>query len=704
MNRHPAVAPLLSDYGLLDKHPGDRLSVVTTQTTGMQHIIDPSTHPQSHQDSREHPSIDKNRQRFMKLARGYTHHEVDRVQMCEKNQAVATQAGDIDAAQTWGLLASLLHDAKKHRVATTHQPQGHSTYVPVDSNGQPTTPGSIAEKMKAREPQSATRPRPKSPQLITGEKVEPAVNDGSNSKRKRSGGSAMLFGAPGTHNPKRRDSSPSLLSALRPHTRSPSSSPATRALKLPNTSLSMSYTPASLAARVSFNRRMSRSSGGNSKSNSPGPTPEEKGKAWGGNFAAVAQGALEDSSSDEDEDEASPSDGVVNQSDASIESSWTQEKRAVANMGAGIQHPTLHSSSSSSHSSPAIGGRNSLPPTHLVSNMNALLSKSSSKLSSPQVYSQLLDIQDVNEDDGDESDGIEEDGASRSSDSLHRRCSHSGSSSEGKSEFRGVDVPSERFSPPSPTLAKYMAKSTDSSRTATISKAGLRVMTRQGSDGSATIVNSGIVELGIPGSFGSSIMTPTIGRMSVLGAWPKRDEGISGFTDIQNSTVDNRIGSMTIRTSPAGKSLPLRDMFSSVAGTNGQVTTTPTPTTAVSTQSGLRSALSNDSSRFVKGQYGTLMSSIPALGSAGYDQEGFLFHVENDASDESKWGEEHKELVDELEREERKAMFEVVKDSLEAYAEEGNVQMCASLAMAAHEELDISPERLERFSLAYLGR
>lgn len=629
--------------------------------------------------------------------------------MCEKNQAVAAKAGDIDAAQTWGLLASLLRDISQlRRKSVSYLIQPEPVYGNMDPNLYPTTPGSATEKTKMKDPQSTTRPRPKSPQLITATKVETIINDGSNSKRKRSGGATMLYAAPGVHNPKRRDSSPSLLSALRPPTRSPSSSPATRGLKLPTTSLSMSYTPASLSARMPFNRRMSLSSGGNSKSNSPGPTVEEKKQGWGGgSYAAVAQGALEDSSSSDDEDEVSPSDGAVNQSDASMESSWTQEKRTVASMGTGIQHPTLHSSSSSSHSSPAIGGRNSLPPAHLVSNMSALLSKSSTKLSSPQVHSQLLDIQDVNEDDGDESDIIEDDVASRSSDSLLQRRSRSGSPSEsGGPDSRGVDVPLDghaRLSPPSPTLAKYMAKSTDSSRTATISRAGLRVLTRQGSDGSATIVNNGMIELGIPGSFGSSIMTPTIGRLSVLGAWSRKEEDTARISEMPNVPTEHRVGSMAIRTSPATKSLALRDIFSSTAPVNGPVTATPTPTTAVSTQSGLRSALSNGSSRFAKGQYGTLMSSIPALGSAGPDQEGFLFHLDRNEADESKWI-EHKDIVDEMEIEERKAMFDIVKESLEAYAEEGNIQMCAAMAIAAHEELDIPADRMERFAFGYLGK
>lgn len=159
---------------------------------------------------------------------------------------------------------------------------------------------------------------------------------------------------------------------------------------------------------------------------------------------------------------------------------------------------------------------------------------------------------------------------------------------------------------------------------------------------------------------------------------------------------------MAIRTSPVGKSLPLRDMFSSVP--NGQVTSTPTPTTAVSTQSGLRSALSNGSARFPKNQFGTITSSGPPPGSAGHEQDSFLFQVEKDGSDESKWMNEYNELVHDLEKEERKAMFDVIKDSLEAYAEEGNVQMCAALAMAAHEELEISPERSEQFVQAYLDQ
>ncbi|KIM22660.1 hypothetical protein M408DRAFT_332845, partial [Serendipita vermifera MAFF 305830] len=697
---HPTVAPLLPDDGLLDKHPGDRLSTVTTQVIGMQHIsVGPLVPPKQDQERDDH-GVDKSRHRFMQLARGYRHHDTDRAQMCEKNQAVAAKAGDVDAAQTWGLLASLLSETAQswrkqpHRHTTADTAQGQAAPNP---NANPTTPGSISEKTKQKEPPSASRTRPKSPQLIKG---EDAVHDGSNSKRKRSGGSAVLFGLATAHNSKRRDSSPSLLSAMRPPTRSPSSSPATQALKLPGTNLSMSYTPASMA-RPSYTRRMSLSSGGNSKNNSPGPITDEKKQGWGGSYAAVASIAFEEgSSSSDDEGDASPSDNAVNQSDASIES-WTQEKRNVVSQGLGIQHPTLHSSSSSSHSSPAIGGKKPLPLPHLANNMAAL-----SKLSSPQVHSQLLDIQDVNEDDGDESEGIDEDGTSRSSDSLHQHRSRSRSSSGSRGhDPQNVDVPSDTnatLSPPSPTLAKYMAKSTDSSRTATISKAGLRVMTRQASDGSSTIVNHSFVDHGIPGSYGSSTMTPTIGRMSIMGNWSRSKEDVSRIPISQGIPIEHRVGSMAIRTSPVGKSLPLRDMFSSVP--NGQVTSTPTPTTAVSTQSGLRSALSNGSARFPKNQFGTITSSGPPPGSAGHEQDSFLFQVEKDGSDESKWMNEYNELVHDLEKEERKAMFDVIKDSLEAYAEEGNVQMCAALAMAAHEELEISPERSEQFVQAYLDQ
>jgi len=696
--RHPAIAPLLPDYGLFDKHPGDRLSIATTQILGMQAISAIDAAPSGREEERGYPSLDKNRQRFMKLARGYTHHGTDRVRICEINQAVALEAGDIDVAQTWGLLASLLRDlSNPTQPAGTHQVQMEPEPVSGGANIQPNTPGSMADKVKAKEPQSATRTRPKTPPSATSAKGENGQNEASASKRKRSGGAATLYTQPGAHNPARRDSSPSLLSTLRPVNRSPSSSPAHQPVKLPASSLS--YTPGFSLPRPPFKRRVSISSADKSKSNSPGPTPEEKKPGWGGgSFAAVASGALEDSSSDEEGD--TPSDGVVGQSDTGTESPWSREKK-VAGLGAGIQHPTLGSSSSSSHSSPAIGGKNPLPPSHLINNVGSLLFNS--KLASPQVHSQLLDIQDVNEDDGDESDGFDEDGASRSSGSASIRRSRSGSPSEGKrSKSRGIGIPPDinrKPSPPSPTLVKYIAKGSDSSQMATISRSGLRVMTRQDSD-SATIVNQ-IGDLGMATSFGSSAMTPTIRRLSALGAWSKRETEAPKATESAEIGPDPRVGS-AIRASPAGKNIPLRDLFSSASGLNGPASAIPTPTTAVSTQSGLRSTLTNGSSRFSKGQTGTLLSSIPPLSSAGPEQDSFSFHVDQQGEG-SKWTEEHKDVVDEIERQDREDGFEIVKGSLEIYAEEGNVQMCAAMAMAAHEELGISPERMEQFLLGYLG-
>ncbi|CCA72434.1 hypothetical protein PIIN_06370 [Serendipita indica DSM 11827] len=99
--------------------------------------------------------------------------------------------------------------------------------------------------------------------------------------------------------------------------------------------------------------------------------------------------------------------------------------------------------------------------------------------------------------------------------------------------------------------------------------------------------------------------------------------------------------------------------------------------------------------------HGTLMSNIASMGSNGLDQSSFNFGPATDKEEETSLSQA---IVHDLEEKEKTAMFDVVKDMLEMYAEEGNVQMCAALAMAAHEQLEIDPERLESFVLTYMGK
>ncbi|PVF95403.1 hypothetical protein CPB86DRAFT_592041 [Serendipita vermifera] len=710
---HPEVASHLNEMGMMDKHPGDRLGIQTTQVIGRQIIPFEFDHDV-----------------FYKLAREYNHHHEDKVQMCKINEQAARAAGDDDIAQTWALLGSLLTDfIKLKEVELNHN---------KDKGGVPITPGFATDKStappSAREPLSAAPSISKSPILQAQIKKDdvPTLShprpEGANTsevpKRKGSGGAAMLPSQVQPHNPGRRGSSPSLLSALRPSLRSSSNSPRTRPIKLPGSVLhqsnfvgAMSYTPESSLHKPMMQRRMSISS--SSRSPDPGANGqagESVTKAKPNNdYSGVGQGALEGKDSDSDEEVEPATAGTeseaVNQSENSANSAWSKERRKLSTMGrmSGIQHPTLHSSSSSNRSSPAIGAKDGLPPVHLLGSMSALASHSSLKLSSPQ--SQLLNIQDVNEEDQEASDEYEEgDEASRSSDSLVRR-----------SEDEGMDIPHQagtdphtKLSPPSPTLAKYIAKSSDSSRTATIGRSGLRVLTKQDSASSLTTAyQSG--SMGFTGSYGSNVMTPTVSRIAIQPSIRQEIESPPTRKDNDPSTGGGGTKKVTVGgSSPGRKQLKLRDIFSP----NSAAPSSSAPTTTTSTNppgSALRSAIPRNSSfgsRFNKGINSSLTSSIPppGLGTAGLDRESFMMPGDNEDSksafrEGSIWEQDTgRDAIIALEREHRNTMWEVAKEMLEAYAEAGDVQTCAAMAMAAQKELGISDERLERIVSAYLDQ
>jgi WD repeat-containing protein 24 len=100
------------------------------------------------------------------------------------------------------------------------------------------------------------------------------------------------------------------------------------------------------------------------------------------------------------------------------------------------------------------------------------------------------------------------------------------------------------------------------------------------------------------------------------------------------------------------------------------------------------------------------VSSTHPLGSAGPERDSFGLtqNATGQAMEEkSTWVTEYADVVKTLEEQERDEMWAIMKECLDGYADEGNVQMCAALAMAAHKELDLSPERLERIVLGYLG-
>jgi hypothetical protein len=100
------------------------------------------------------------------------------------------------------------------------------------------------------------------------------------------------------------------------------------------------------------------------------------------------------------------------------------------------------------------------------------------------------------------------------------------------------------------------------------------------------------------------------------------------------------------------------------------------------------------------------ISSTYPPGSAGPEHDSFALTqdgAEHGVEEKSAWIMEYGDVVRTLEEQERDEMWTIMKECLDGYADEGNVQMCAALAMAAHDELGLSPERLERIILGYLG-
>lgn len=687
---------------MLDKHPGDRLSIATTQVLGSEHI-----------------SSDLDRESYLKLARGYNHHDTNRVRMCKINEEVAIRAGQHEVAQTWALLGSLLTDfSPSKRVDPTPAPQSVAIAIPSSTTAAPSS---------AYEPPSATKSVSKSPPISAQSRTDDPSSafslDGfsaSAMKRRGSGGAAMLA-IQLAQNQRRRGSSPSLLSATRPGgaaTRSPSSSPASHPMKLPPSSMSMSYNPGSIV-RSSYPRRISVSSAGNSHSHSPGPKQDAKKPR--GLYSVVADGALSGSSEDEASGEAE--DAVI-QSETSASTSWSKGKKKVTRLV--FQHPTLHSSSSSARSSPAQGANRPLPPSHLVGTKAGLISHTISRISSPQ--SQLLNIQDVNEDPDEEEGTTDEDGDGVSLSSASIRMKRP-TSDEDDHTHDAIDVPYDSLaltqqSPPSPTLAKYMARSNDSSKTTTIGRGGvgLKILTKQDSTGSlATAYQTGPV--GYVGSFGSNIMTPTMGRMGI-GSLAKQIDGENNLGYLNSSMgpntstsrdqpmADIAVGGSGRRDKPGGSlsahPKSLSDLFTPQSNPPS-ATTVATPSTNAPSSTIRPTAPPNPSSGFRDKKNRGAMASINGTyppGSAGPEHDSFALTqdaTEQAMEEKSTWVTEYADVVRTLEEQERDKMWAIMKECLDGYADEGNVQMCAALAMAAHKELDLSPERLERIVLCYLG-
>jgi hypothetical protein len=305
------VVGLLKDYDLVDKRPGDRLTLSANQAVASQDIPD-----------------DFDRVAFTKLARGYLldDRDGDKIKICKVNQEVAASAGQHQISETWSVVATLL--APFAPLVPESPPTTHDTAVSATpiTNRTTLSPGA-------------------SPKPIL--RALSGISDGITLARKSSGGSAMLQQS--LELAKRRCSSPSLLTASRPSTSS-RSSPASRAIALPafSSSSSSSVSPhpntptASTPKRLEIERRTSSSTLSN-----PNESPVSAGieaRVSSGNWSAGGDGALEDSDSDE-EDEAL---GMADPNEferafagktptaRGTKSSWSKERRAMSLSAGGI--------------------------------------------------------------------------------------------------------------------------------------------------------------------------------------------------------------------------------------------------------------------------------------------------------------------------------------------------------------------------------
>ena len=312
-SRYPHISNLIKDYYLVDKHPGDRLTLSANQIIASQDISD-----------------DFDRVAFTKLARGYLlNASGDRIKICEVNQEVAASAGQHQIAETWSVVASLL-----------------APFAPIVPESSSTTHDTSARSTTPMAPRTTFSPGA-SPRPTLKALSSSGLPDGVVLPRKGSGGPAMLLQS--LDITKRRCSSPSLLASSRPST-SNRSSPASRVTALPvfSSSSSSSLSPhpqtptTSALKRQEIERRTS-----SSTLSTPNESPISAGveaKVSSGNWSAGGDGALEDSDSDED-DEAS---GMADPNEferafagktptaRSTQSSWSKERRAMSLSAGGI--------------------------------------------------------------------------------------------------------------------------------------------------------------------------------------------------------------------------------------------------------------------------------------------------------------------------------------------------------------------------------
>ena len=460
---------LLKDHDLVDKHPGDRLTLSANQVIASQDIPD-----------------DFDRVAFTKLARGYLLDDPDRdrIKICEVNQEVAASAGQHQIAETWSIVASLL--------------ASFAPIVPESSSTTHDTSAILATPMTSR----ATLSPGASPRPILRALSSSGLPDGVNLARKGSGGPAMLLQS--LDFTKRRGSSPGLLSASRPST-SNRSSPASRVTALPvfssGSSSSISPHPqtptASTLKRPELERRTSSSTLSN-HNESPVSAGIEA-KVSSGRWAGGGDGALEDSDSDEDDEALGMADpneferafAGKTPTPRGAQSSWSRERRAMSLgaggilLGGGVGTSSLGPKGITTTGGAGTGGSavesspESLRAKKLLPATRAL--DRSSPRASPRVLSPRMlpsDLPDVDEEEsiadrggGDPSSGSEADSRSSSdSNGSARKTRTNGSSSGRRKESldRDADLEYEdqESMPPSPILVRAPGPLSSSRRVA----------------------------------------------------------------------------------------------------------------------------------------------------------------------------------------------------------------------------------------------
>jgi hypothetical protein len=449
--RYPHVSDLLKDYNLVDKHPGDRLTLSANQIVASQDISD-----------------NFDRVAFTKLARGYLLDDPggDRIKICEVNQEVAASAGQHQIAETWSVVANLLAP--------------FAPKVPESSSTTHDTSAKSATPMTSRTTLSpGASPKPTLRSLSSS-----GFPDGVSLARKNSGGPAMLLQS--LDITKRRCSSPSLLTSLRPST-SNRSSPASRVVALPILSSGSSSSPsphpqtptASTLKRPEIGRRTSSSTLSN-----PNESPVSAGveaRASSGKWAAGGDGALEDSDSEEDEAVGMTDPNEFEKAFAGktptargTQSSWSKERRAmslstggilVGGVGTFTLGPKATSSAGTCgngmESSPeSFRAKNLLPATRTLDRSSP---RASPRMLSPRILSS--DLPDVDEESSVDREGAEQSSLSEaesrsSSDSngptlqIRTNGGSSGHRMESQDESFDLEREDQESMPPSPILAR----------------------------------------------------------------------------------------------------------------------------------------------------------------------------------------------------------------------------------------------------------